>query len=72
MGRDSHGFRRMTVEEHAQGFMVCACGKFAHVFRAETLRRLPKEYSGELCTECGQWTCSVEKLKEVGFDVSAV
>ena len=67
---DSHGPRRMTSAEHAQGFTVCPCGKFAHVFRSEVLRRLPTEYIGELCPECFMWMCSVEKLREAGFDIA--
>ena len=65
---DSHGPRRMTRDEYVQGFTVCPCGKFAHVFREEVLRSLPREYSGELCPECSNWMCSVEKLREAGFD----
>ena len=61
--------RKMTVTEHAQGFAVCDCGKFAHVFWAEVLRRLPQGYSGELCPECSLWMCSVEKLREAGYDI---
>jgi len=58
--------RHPTVEERAQGFVICACGKFAYVFRAEVLRCLPREYKGECCVECGMWMCSVAKLREAG------
>jgi len=67
---DSHGPRRMTAAEHAQGFTVCPCGKFAHVFRAAVVAKLPRGYSGELCPECSMWMCSVEKLREAGFDIA--
>jgi len=60
--------RRMTLAEHADGFSVCPCGKYAHVFRAEVLARLPVGYSGELCPECQLWMCSVDKLREAGYD----
>ena len=43
--------------------MVCSCGKFAHVMRAEVLRSLPADYSGELCQECGMWMCRVDLLE---------
>ena len=65
---DAYGPRQMTSEEHTQGFTVCPCGKFAHIFRAEVLRKLPRGYNGELCAECSQWMCSVEKLREAGFN----
>ena len=57
----------MTAAEHDQGYTVCPCGKFAHVFRAEVLRKLPRDYSGELCPECKLWMVSVEKLREAGM-----
>jgi hypothetical protein len=62
--------RRMTPEEHAQGFVVCSCGKYAHVFRAAVVAKLPHGYRGELCQECSLWVCSVAKLREAGLDVS--
>lgn len=46
-----------------QGYTVCGCGKYAHVYRASTLRRLPKGYNGELCEECSCWMVAVEKLR---------
>ena len=54
---------RMTLEEQQQGYAICDCGKFAFVWRAELLRWMPTGYHGELCEECGTWTCSVEKLR---------
>lgn len=59
--------RPMTEQEHKQGFIVCDCGKFAHIFRAEILRKLPPDYHGELCPECYGWMCSVEQLKKAGL-----
>ena len=55
--------RRMTVEEQQQGYAICSCHKFAFVWRAGLLRRMPPGYHGEFCEECGTWTCSMEKLK---------
>ena len=49
-------------DEFEQGYVVCDCGKYVHVFRAATLSRLPKDYSGELCGECSCWMVAVEKL----------
>ena len=58
----------MTPEEHAQGFTICPCGKYAHVFSLATVvARLPPGYSGEWCPECGLWMCSVEKLRGAGL-----
>jgi hypothetical protein len=55
--------RRMTSEEHAQGYAICGCEMFAFVWRAELLRWMPPGYHGELCPECQAWTCSVAKLR---------
>lgn len=52
--------RNMTALEMERGYAVCGCGKYAFVFRAELLRFKPKDYLGELCPECNQWTCSLE------------
>lgn len=54
--------RPVTPEEFEQGYAVCDCGKFAHVFRASTLAKLPKDYNGELCKECSCLMVAVEKL----------
>ena len=42
--------RPVTPEEFELGYAVCHCGKYAHVFRASTLEKLPKGYNGELFT----------------------
>ena len=55
--------RPLTAEEHRQGYAVCECGKFCHVFRAAVLKRLPKDYHGELCPECHLWMCAVDKIQ---------
>ena len=55
--------RRMTALEQQQGYVVCDCERFAFVFKSELLRWKPADYHGELCRECGQWTCSVEVIK---------
>jgi len=60
---------RVTSEDLERGFVVCGCGKFAHVMKAEVLRKLPRDYHGELCAQCQCWMCSVEKLREAGFEV---
>lgn len=54
--------RPVTPEEFEQGYAVCGCGKYAHVFRAATLAKLPKGYNGELCQECSCLMVAVEKL----------
>ena len=56
--------RRMTEQEHKQGYAACDCGVFAFVWRSELLRWLPKGYHGELCQDCQIWTCSLAKLRE--------
>lgn len=53
----------MTAQEQQQGYAMCGCERFAFVLRAELLRWMPPGYHGELCEECGTWTCSLEKLK---------
>lgn len=58
--------RQMTVEEYKQGFCICACGKYAFVFRNSIVNQLVDGYSGELCPECMMWMCSIDKLKEAG------
>lgn len=55
--------RKMTSSEQERGYAVCDCGKFAFVFRAELLRFKPKDYHGELCPDCNQWTCSLEVVE---------
>ena len=55
--------RPVTPEEFEQGYAVCNCGKYAHVFRAATLAKLPKEYNGELCKECSCLMVAVEMLR---------
>ena len=62
--------RGMTPEEHAQGYFVCECGKFAFVFSTAVLATLPAGYNGEWCAECSMWMCSVEKLQEAGLTMS--
>lgn len=57
--------RPITLQEHERGFTICDCGKFAYVFRAEVLAKLPKDYHGELCPECNAWMVAVEKLPRV-------
>lgn len=55
--------RSMTPEEREQGYVVRDCGIFAHVWRAGVLKRLPRDYHGELCPECSLWMCSVAMLR---------
>lgn len=55
--------RKMTAEDLERGYVVCDCEKFAFVFRAALLKWKPSEYHGELCPECGQWTCAVEVIR---------
>lgn len=54
--------KTLTSDELRDGYTVCACGKYAHVFRAEVLRRLPVGYNGELCKECHMWMCAIDHL----------
>lgn len=58
-----------TKKDIERGFVICDCGKFAHVMKAEVLWKLPSDYHGELCSECKLWMCSIEKLREAGFEV---
>ena len=54
--------RPVTPEEFERGYAVCDCGKFAQVFRASTLAKLPKGYNGEICKECSCSIVAVEML----------
>ena len=54
--------RPITAEELKQGYAVCGCGKYAHVFKSAVLRLLPEGYSGEMCPECCLWMCAVDKI----------
>jgi hypothetical protein len=56
--------RPVTAEEYKQGYMICGCGKFAHVFRSAILRQLPEGYNGEMCPDCKLWMVAVDKLPE--------
>ena len=55
---------RQLTNEHRQGYTVCDCGEFAYVFDSKVLRRLPCDYSGELCQRCRLWMCRVKALRE--------
>jgi hypothetical protein len=57
-----HRFPGITMEDYARGYIICTCGKFAHILRTEVLQKLPKDYHGELCPECGLFMCAVDKL----------
>ncbi|SRR6266496_650327 len=54
--------RRITAEEHAQGYAICGCEKFAFVWRAELLRWLPTDYHGELCPKSGVEEKKIETI----------
>lgn len=56
--------RHPTREDLDRGYMICGCGKFAHVFRASVLTTLPKNYHGERCPECNLWMVGVDKLRK--------
>lgn len=55
--------RPVTPEEHRQGYAVGDCGKFRHIFRAAVLKRLPRDYHGEISPECKLYMCAVSKLQ---------
>ena len=57
-----------TAEEHAQGYAICGCEKYAFVWKADWVRWFPRGYHGELCPECGALLEPVGRLAEiVGF-----
>lgn len=43
--------RKLTSEEHCQGYIVCGCEKYAYVFSAEALAKLSKQCA-QVCDEC--------------------
>lgn len=47
-----------------QGYTVCECKKFAYLSTSEVLRKLPKDYAGELCQQCRLWVCAIEKIRK--------
>ena len=57
--------RPMTQDEHKKGYIICDCGKFAHIWNSNVLPLLPKNYNGELCPECNLWMCLVTYLELV-------
>lgn len=40
------------------------CDNYTHVCSLAVLKRLPRDYSGELCQECGLWMCDKAKIQE--------
>ena len=54
---------QLTPEEIANGYKVCPCGTFAHVFMPAVLASLPVWYFGDLCPECGLLMVAIEKLE---------
>lgn len=58
----------MNCHNSMSGFEVCECKKFAFIYLLDILRLLPREYHGELCTQCGLWVCNIRYLKIRGKD----
>ena len=53
------------MSETQSGHATCnECDVFTFVFSAETVKRLPPGYTGELCPRCGLWVCRIDKLAE--------
>lgn len=44
---------RLAEDDLRKGYTLCDCGKVAFVFDSRLLRRLPPDYHGETCPECG-------------------
>jgi hypothetical protein len=57
--RTSSAFR-VSKKEIAKGYIVCPCGKYAHVTDHRVLHYLPKGYCGEVCQECNMLMLPVE------------
>lgn len=64
--------RQPTTAELAQGYLVCDCGRFVHVFRMSALLKLPRGYYGERCPECNLWMVAVDKLLKEDTEYSQV
>ncbi len=58
--------KHLTGSDLRDGYTVCACGKYAYIYRVAVLRRLPDGYAGELCPKCHFWMCAVNKLDGAG------
>ena len=59
--------RPMIQQEHEQGYYLCGCGRYAHVFKAAVLARMHErhpDYHGERCPECNLWMVAVDKLPQ--------
>lgn len=56
--------KKVTTEDFQNGHMPCNCGQFTHIFRQCAMKRLPRDYSGELCPQCNLWMCRIDKLKD--------
>jgi hypothetical protein len=56
--------KRMTPADIGTGYVKChTCdGKFSHVFSQSAMQRLPKNYSGEMCSDCKLWMCRTDML----------
>ncbi|MEW5976072.1 MAG: hypothetical protein AB1898_09755 [Acidobacteriota bacterium] len=55
----AHSLDRRDVKN---GYTICDCGEYAHVFRQQILNKLPKDYTGEMCRECNMWRYKLEHL----------
>lgn len=54
---------KATPDDIKNGYIVCKCGKYAFIITIDRMKKLPWGYSGELCSDCNLWMCSVEKLE---------
>ena len=54
---------RVSKEEIAQGYVVCPCGKYAHVTDHRILGNLPRGYCCEVCQECNMLMLPIECLQ---------
>ena len=54
---------KLTSADMSRGYVVCKCGKYAHVFSADLLACIHGTEIGETCKECGAYMMPVDKAK---------
>lgn len=50
---------------NSNGYINCSeCKEFVFVTNSESMRELPSDYSGEPCSRCGMWACSLDRIAD--------
>lgn len=54
--------KRLVMAEQREGFIICECGKYAHVISSAVLAKFDREYRGEMCDECSCMMVAVDRI----------